>query len=91
MLKTPELIKELAVNTELSWVSVKRLLNTLSEIVYRELKAWEKIVLPWLATLSTVEVASRTGRNPKTWEALQINAYTKVKFKALKVLKDSLK
>jgi DNA-binding protein HU-beta len=76
------------------WVSVKivkSFLNNLSAIISEELKKGWEVVLPWVGKFSTGKVEARTGRNPQTGEAMQLKAYTKVKFKTAKVLKDSVK
>jgi len=50
----------------------------------------EAIVLPGFANLSIKERAARTGRNPKTGEAIQISARKAVQFKAFSVLKEAI-
>jgi DNA-binding protein HU-beta len=50
----------------------------------------ETITLPGFGTFSLAERAARTGRNPKTGEALEIAASRAAKFKQAKALKDAL-
>lgn len=86
-----ELEKKLAVAEWITEKSVKSILNTLANIVTEELQKGLDVKLPWLGTFSTSEVASRPWRNPQTWEAITIEAYTKVKFKAVPSFKNAVK
>lgn len=52
--------------------------------------AGEKLSLTGVGTFSVKERAARTGRNPKTGEAVQIAASKVAVFKAGKALKDAL-
>lgn len=90
-MKANELLKAIASEIELNQTDVSLVLKGLATITERVLKDWGELVIPGIAKISTTDIAARTGRNPQTWEALQIGAYTKVKFKTVKGLKDSIK
>lgn len=49
-----------------------------------------ELTLPGIGKLKAVAKAARTGRNPKTGEAMEIAAHTGVKFGIAKSLKDAL-
>jgi len=90
-MKNVELIREVANRSGATMDAVKVILTELANVVTDELKMGEKITLPGIAVITTGEVAGRVGRNPQTGEALNIAAYTKVKFKTVKSLKESIK
>lgn len=49
-----------------------------------------EVTIPGLGKLKTAPRASRTGRNPRTGEAMEIAARTAVKFAPSKALSDAL-
>lgn len=90
-MKSAELVKVISEKVRISQTVVAEVLKSLAVVVEDTLKEGGKLTLPGIAILSTAEVAARAGINPQTWEPLQINAYTKVKFRPVKSLKDSIK
>jgi DNA-binding protein HU-beta len=60
------------------------------EAIVMHLEKGSRVQVPGLGSFSVSERAARTGRNPKTGEAIHIGASKNVKFKASKELKDSL-
>lgn len=62
--------------------------DSLGEIVQQQLASGEEITLPGIGKLTVTERAARTGRNPKTGEAIELPATKVPKFKPAKVLKE---
>ena len=60
------------------------------ETIASLLKQGERVQIPGLGSFSVSRRDARTGRNPKTGEAIQIAASNVAKFKAGKDLKDRL-
>ena len=60
------------------------------ETIASLLKDGERVQIPGLGSFSVSRRDARTGRNPKTGEAIQIAASNVAKFKAGKDLKDRL-
>jgi len=60
------------------------------EAVCMHLEKGERVQVPGLGSFALSDRAARTGRNPKTGEAIQIAASKNVRFKAGKELKDSI-
>jgi len=65
-------------------------LESLADVTAGQLATEKEISLPGIGKLTTASKAARTGRNPRTGEAVQIPASTSVKFKAAKSLKDAV-
>lgn len=76
--------------TALNKTEVSRVLVALSGVVHEQLKAGEEVSLPGLGKLKAQHKAAKTGRNPRTGEAVEIAAKTVAKFVPAKVLKDLL-
>ena len=60
------------------------------EVVCMHLERGERVQVPGLGSFAPSERAARTGRNPKTGEAIQIPASKNVRFKAGKDLKSTV-
>lgn len=85
-----DLIAKLSNQTGLSRTDAERALDTVSSTIAAELAAGNELTLPGVGKFSTSQRTARTGRNPKTGEAVQIPASTAVKFSAAKALKDQV-
>lgn len=85
-----ELISGMSEKTNMSKKDIGAALEAFMDIVTEELKNKGKVQLVGFGTFETTERAARTGRNPKTGEAIEIGAYTSPKFKAGKALKDAI-
>ena len=66
------------------------LLNTLCKVIAEELAAGGEVPLPHIGKLQVRDVAARTGRNPKTGEALDIPAKRKAVLVPGVTMKDAL-
>ena len=64
--------------------------NAMTAVVADALKAGEKVQLVGFGTFEVKARAARTGRNPKTGEAITIAASKNPSFSAGKALKDSI-
>ena len=89
MTKT-ELISITAEKTGLTKKDAERAVNAALEAVTAELTAGGRVQLAGFGIFETKTRQARTGRNPKTKEAIQIPASTSVAFKASKTLKDAV-
>lgn len=83
-----ELISTLAENNGLAKKQVKKLLEDLANLAYKEAK--NSFTLPGLGKLVLVERKARMARNPKTGEMVQVPAKKVVKFKVAKACKDAI-
>lgn len=63
-------------------------LVVLAKIAEEQITAGNAFALPGIATIQITERAARTGRNPATGEAIQIEAKRVLKIKPVKALKD---
>ena len=91
-----EMIEALASDSGLEKKQVNAVLEALSNLVYRELKADHEVTIPGLMKLTTVRkeaVPEREGINPFTKEKTTFKANparTVVKPRPLKALKDAV-
>lgn len=86
-----ELVDALASRTGQSKVSVKAVLDALTEEVVQTLKKGEDVCLIGFGAFKTSMRTARTGRNPATGATIKIPASRQVKFVASKSLKDAVK
>jgi DNA-binding protein HU-beta len=66
-------------------------LNTILDEITKTLAKGDQVVLTGFGTFKVSKRAARTGRNPKTGEAIKIPAGKVPRFKAGKGLKDAVK
>ena len=85
-----ELISRIAREHGLTINAVSRIMDSLAAATAADLKEFGEALIPGVAKVKLVERAARTGRNPKTGEAVEIEAKKAVKFTALKALKDGV-
>lgn len=76
------LAAKIAEQTNLSKADVIRVLDAARDVSSAEVASGGEVRLKGWMTISSVEVAARPGRNPKTGEAITIAAHRRVKFKA---------
>jgi DNA-binding protein HU-beta len=77
-----ELVSALAHKTNQTQVEAKAFLEAFTDIVSETLKSGDKLTLVGFGTFDVQDVAARTGRNPRTGEAIQIKGKKKPRFKA---------
>jgi DNA-binding protein HU-beta len=86
-----ELIEHIAKQTELSKADAQRALEAVIGAVRTTLKKGGTVSLVGFGSFSVNKRPARTGRNPKTGEAMKIKAAKVPKFKPGKALKDAIK
>lgn len=85
-----ELVTAMANKSGLSKTDSEKALNAFINVVTETLVNKDKIQLTGFGTFEVGKRAERTGRNPKTGEEMTIPACKTPKFKAGKLLKDSV-
>jgi nucleoid DNA-binding protein len=89
MTKT-EIIEGLSNKLAMGRSEAEKAVNILLDDIVAALKAGDRVNISGFGTFSVSERKPRTGRNPKTGEAIQIAASRSARFKPGKQLKDSL-
>ena len=85
-----ELIGTVAETTGLSRSDATRAVEGVFEAITHALKRGDEVRLVGFGTFTCSTRKASTGRNPRTGEPMQIKESTQPKFKAGKVLKDSV-
>lgn len=85
-----ELIELVGSKTNLSKADATEAVETVFKGIQDTLQKGDSVTLVGFGTFSVSERAARTGRNPRTGEAITIPASKSPKFKAGKALKDAL-
>lgn len=85
-----DLINAIADKAELSKKDAELALKAFIDVTTEALSKGDKISLVGFGTFEVSERAARTGRNPKTGEAMEIASSKAPKFKAGKPLKEAV-
>ena len=85
-----ELIELVGSKTNLSKSDAGEAVEAVFKGIQQTLQNGDSVTLVGFGTFSVSERAARTGRNPRTGEAITIPASKSPKFKAGKALKDAL-
>ncbi len=85
-----DLIESVANKTELSRPIAERAVTAVFDDIVAALKLGDKVAISGFGTFAVSARKARTGRNPKTGDPIEIKASKSAKFKAGKILKDSL-
>jgi DNA-binding protein HU-beta len=85
-----DLIESMAKRAELPRQKAEDIVNGFLDDIVAALKSGDKINVSGFGTFSVTERRGRTGRNPKTGEAIEIAPSKVAKFKAGKILKEAL-
>ncbi len=85
-----ELLAAISEKTGLTKKDTEKVLKAFEEIVAQELSEGGKVQMVGFGTFDVTERAEREGRNPQTGEQMTIRASKAPRFKAGKVLKDSV-
>ncbi len=85
-----ELIDSIAVAADVSKASAGRALDATIEAIKKAMKKGDMVTLVGFGTFYISKRAARTGRNPRTGDAIKIKAAKVPKFRAGKGLKDAI-
>jgi len=85
-----ELVEKLSKDAPISKARAEATIKSFAEAVAKTAKKDDKLTLVGFGTFSLAKRKARKGRNPKTGEAIKINASKSVKFTAGKALKAAL-
>jgi len=85
-----ELIERMASDADISKAAAERALESFTTSVQSTLKKGGSVTLVGFGSWSVTKRAARTGRNPKTGEAINIKARKAPKFAPGKAFKDAL-
>jgi len=85
-----ELIDAIAASSDLPKAQAARALDSMIDVISGALKGGEQVTIVGFGTFLVREREARTGRNPRTGEAIQIAASKMPSFKAGKALKDAV-
>jgi DNA-binding protein HU-beta len=85
-----DLIESIAKRHSLPRPNAEEILNGVLDDIVGALKVGDKVNISGFGTFAVSERKGRTGRNPKTGETIEIAPSRAAKFKAGKILKESL-
>lgn len=89
-MKKIELVNEIAAHAELTKTDAGKALDAFIAVVSEALNKDDSVTIVGFGTFEVRKRKARTGRNPKTGEALKIKASKVPAFKAGKALKDAV-
>ncbi|MBF0471830.1 MAG: HU family DNA-binding protein [Gammaproteobacteria bacterium] len=89
-MKKAELVEAVAAQADLSKAAAGHAIDAVFDAITSALKSGDQVTLVGFGSFMVRERAARTGRNPRTGEALEIKASKSPSFKAGKSLKDAL-
>ena len=85
-----DLIESIAAKIDLPKGQAERAVQIVFEDIVQALRNGDKVNISGFGTFAVSDRKARTGRNPKTGEAIEIPASKSAKFKPGKSLKDEL-
>ena len=85
-----EFVKHIAEQHNCTQVEAEKAINIFTSSVIDAIGKGNEISLIGFGNFSVSKVAARSGRNPRTGEALEIAAYNQPKFKVGQKLKDAV-
>ena len=85
-----DIVNVVMAETGISEKDVKAVINATLTAVSDALKEGDKVQLIGFGTFETKTVEARDGRNPKTGEAIKIDAHKKAHFTSAQALKDHI-
>ena len=85
-----DLIAQIAKDSGVKKEACENVLNALATTVQATVAAYGEVVIPGVCKISVITKAPRTGRNPRTGEAMQIPERMAVKIKAVTDLNNSV-
>lgn len=85
-----ELVEAIASNTELTKTDVDKVINALTDVVTETLAKGDKVSIKGFGNFEVRTRSERTGRNPRTGEAMTIAASKVPAFKSSSALKKAV-
>ena len=85
-----ELIAHIAENADISKAAAARALDATVDAIKKTLRKGDTVSLVGFGTFAVTTRAARTGRNPRTGEAIRIKKAKVPKFRPGKALKDAV-
>ncbi len=85
-----DLVASIAETSGLTKADAARALDATTDSITKALMSGESVVITGFGSFLTRDRAARTGRNPRTGEAIQIKASKVPAFKAGKLLKEAV-
>jgi len=85
-----QMLTSLVDATGLAKKDVTALVDSLTELAYKEVKKNGEFAIHGIGKLVKMKRAARMGRNPATGETIKIPAKTVVKFRVAKAAKDAV-
>ena len=85
-----DLVDQIAGKLKLPKTTTSGVVNTMIEVISKEVAKGNKVQLTGFGTFSSIKRAKRTGRNPQTGKPMTIPAKKTPKFSAGKTLKDAV-
>ena len=89
-MKKSDFIRQAKQNVAISTQGADQLMDRLFDLITQEIQCNGKFTYPGFGTFEVRERAAREGRNPRTGEAIQIDASKTVAFKPAGALKDAV-
>lgn len=89
-MKKTELVSAIAEHAEMTKTDAAKALEAFVAVITQALKEEDSVTIVGFGTYEVRKRKARTGRNPKTGEALKIKASKVPAFKAGKALKDAV-
>lgn len=89
-MKKTELVSAIAEHAEMTKTDAAKALEAFVAVITQALKEDDSVTIVGFGTYEVRKRKARTGRNPKTGEALKIKASKVPAFKAGKALKDAV-
>ena len=86
-----ELIEHIAAQADVSKAAAARVLEAMTGAVKTTLRKGGSVTITGFGTFAASRRAARTGRNPRTGDAIKIKAARVVKFRPGKGLKDGVR
>ena len=85
-----ELIERISSDADIPTAAAVRVLKSVTEAIAHVLKKGDAVQIVGFGTFSAKKRPARTGRNPRTGEAINVPAKRTPKFVPAKALKDAL-
>ena len=89
-MKKQDLIEHVSAETGMPKAHVKSVIESTFDLITKDLSEGNSLTMPGFGTFTTKARSARTGRNPQTGEAIEIQASINPAFKPSKALKEAV-